>query len=315
MASRTITDWEIAKTYAKNDLVFLLEIDSGSGVPSDIPQLAWPQESDQIYRCEVAHTAAAFHNDYVTNHYWVAVKGEKGSTGSGGSSGAKGEIGATGATGSSGSNGSTGSDGIFSEIASQAEAQAGTNNTKGMSPLRVQQAIAQQAPTDAEITALQVVDTGLATSIAATNLRVSRLETVVPNSVYAGSQRILNNQSTAKAILGLTAPSGDNGRGNMIRVDADGTKHARFTLQIYRIDDAEERLVSVTLILMYIGTTWYMARERTTLLEGDEDGLTFSIQQTSNWAQVYYVSDNMTGGNYKITSRISYTGKEIAVGV
>lgn len=41
--------------------------------------------------------------------------------------------------------GSSGSGGVFSEIASQAEAEAGTDNTKGMTPLRTAQAIAELA--------------------------------------------------------------------------------------------------------------------------------------------------------------------------
>lgn len=45
-------------------------------------------------------------------------------------------------TGASGPQGEPGQDGIFSAIASQAEAEAGTDNVKGMSPLRTAQAIA-----------------------------------------------------------------------------------------------------------------------------------------------------------------------------
>jgi hypothetical protein len=44
-------------------------------------------------------------------------------------------------TGATGSTGASGSDGVFSAIASQAEAEAGSDNTKGMSPLRVKQAV------------------------------------------------------------------------------------------------------------------------------------------------------------------------------
>jgi len=44
-----------------------------------------------------------------------------------------------------GNAGADGADGIFSEIASQAEAEAGTDNTKGMTPLRVFQSISSLA--------------------------------------------------------------------------------------------------------------------------------------------------------------------------
>lgn len=46
-----------------------------------------------------------------------------------------------GPTGPTGATGAAGADGVFSEIASQAEAEAGSNNTKGMTPLRVFQAV------------------------------------------------------------------------------------------------------------------------------------------------------------------------------
>lgn len=49
-----------------------------------------------------------------------------------------------GADGTSGSDGADGNDGIFNAIASQSEAEAGTNNDKGMTPLRVKQAVDSQ---------------------------------------------------------------------------------------------------------------------------------------------------------------------------
>ena len=64
----------------------------------------------------------------------------------------RGDTGATGAAstvagpqGPAGSDGADGSDGVFSAIASQAEAEAGSDNTKGMSPLRVAQSITANA--------------------------------------------------------------------------------------------------------------------------------------------------------------------------
>jgi|TARA_R100000479_G_scaffold75648_1_gene36758 predicted small lipoprotein YifL len=43
--------------------------------------------------------------------------------------------------GQTGAQGPTGANGVFAEIADQSEAEAGTNNTKGMTPLRVKQAV------------------------------------------------------------------------------------------------------------------------------------------------------------------------------
>ena len=57
-----------------------------------------------------------------------------------GPTGLTGATGPAGTNGTNGADGADGADGIFSTIASQAEAEAGTNNTKGMTPLRVKQA-------------------------------------------------------------------------------------------------------------------------------------------------------------------------------
>ena len=47
----------------------------------------------------------------------------------------------TGDTGATGATGAAGADGVFSEIADQSEAETGTDNEKGMTPLRVKQAV------------------------------------------------------------------------------------------------------------------------------------------------------------------------------
>lgn len=67
-------------------------------------------------------------------------RGPTGPTGLTGATGPAGTNGTNGADGADGADGVDGADGIFSTIASQAEAEAGTNNTKGMTPLRVKQA-------------------------------------------------------------------------------------------------------------------------------------------------------------------------------
>lgn len=64
------------------------------------------------------------------------------SVGDPGATGATGSTGATGATGATGPTGPAGADGIFSAIASQAEAEAGSDNVKGMTPLRTSQQVA-----------------------------------------------------------------------------------------------------------------------------------------------------------------------------
>lgn len=60
--------------------------------------------------------------------------------------GPQGPQGIQGVQGLTGADGADGADGIFSEIANQSEAEAGANNTKGMTPLRVKQAIDALSP-------------------------------------------------------------------------------------------------------------------------------------------------------------------------
>ena len=72
-------------------------------------------------------------------------RGDVGATGPQGAQGIQGIQGPQGDTGAAGSDGADGSDGVFSAIASQAEAEAGSDNTKGMSPLRVAQSITANA--------------------------------------------------------------------------------------------------------------------------------------------------------------------------
>ncbi len=76
----------------------------------------------------------------------TGATGPTGPTGATGPQGAQGDVGATGttgATGPTGPQGPAGADGVFSAIASQVEAEAGTDNVKGMTPLRTKEAITE----------------------------------------------------------------------------------------------------------------------------------------------------------------------------
>jgi hypothetical protein len=73
---------------------------------------------------------------------WVGVAGDMKNVDMADFKGDTGDTGPTGPAGADGEDGEDGVDGIFSAIASEAEAQAGTENTKGMTPLRTAQAIA-----------------------------------------------------------------------------------------------------------------------------------------------------------------------------
>ena len=73
-------------------------------------------------------------------------QGVRGGTGPRGLQGLKGDTGATGPVGATGAMGPAGTNGVFSAIATKAEAEAGTDTVKGMTPLRVKQAIAALSP-------------------------------------------------------------------------------------------------------------------------------------------------------------------------
>ena len=90
----------------------------------------------KLFRATEQHVSDSFTTDY-GNGKWeeMTVKGIKGDTGL---KGATGDTGSQGIQGPAGVNGGNGSDGIFSQIATVGEAQAGVDNTKGMTPLRVQ---------------------------------------------------------------------------------------------------------------------------------------------------------------------------------
>ncbi len=72
--------------------------------------------------------------------------------------GPQGVQGIQGLQGLQGDTGAAGADGVFAEIASQAEAEGGTENTKGMTALRTAQAIAAIPPADNAITNAKLAD-------------------------------------------------------------------------------------------------------------------------------------------------------------
>ena len=127
MASAKILEWVVATSYTLDETI-------------TVPPSEGPQYDDKLYRCISAHVSNSFTTDW-GNGKWeeIVIKGTKGDNGD---QGANGNNGANGAAGIQGPNGAAGANGIFSAIASQAEAEAGIDNTKGMTPLRVAEAIA-----------------------------------------------------------------------------------------------------------------------------------------------------------------------------
>lgn len=290
MATAEIEDWASAVDYIENQMVFV----EGQGA----------QFINKLYRCLTAHTSNSWATDW-GNGLWEEkpIKGYKGDTGE---KGEKGDTGATGATGPAGANGGDGADGIFSAIASQAEAQAGTDNVKGMTALRTAQAIASQVPNLSAITDLENGVATLNTYRIDHGSRLNILEGLSLLTRARGEQRINNNQSSAQDIQGSALP-GQNGKGNDFMVDSDNATSYRAEVEIYREDDAEIRFSTVVLRFQCVNNVWYVARENTTVLVGGDDGVEFVLNDLGGGkAQVQYTSDNMAGGSYRDGSYVRY---------
>ena len=230
-----------------------------------------------------------------------------------GATGATGAAGATGATGSIGLTGSTGANGFFSALASKIEAEAGTDNTKGMSPLRVAEAIiAQIAATPSHVAALASIATNVL-NIAINSSKIAKMEGSFVSTLNTGQQALLNNTATKDMEGHDVLPFPDTGRGGRCELSPVGAKSAEVTFEVFRKDDAETRFTKHYLELHYINGTWYLSERDELLIIGNPSGMTFGI--TTNGAGVVllnYTSDNMVGGNYDVTSTIRWQIRELS---
>lgn len=151
----------------------------------------------------------------------TGATGPTGPTGATGADGPQGPTGPTGATGATGSTGATGPTGPAVTVASTAEAQAGTENTKAITSLRLREALA--AVGSAPIYALRAwvlfVGTGVVTIQGAGNVSsitdlgtgnyTANFATALPSASYApvGICRGAAFNSTLSLSISLTAPT------------------------------------------------------------------------------------------------------------
>ncbi len=272
-----------------------------------------------FYKALGDHTSLSFATDF-GNGLWqrlapVSVVA--------GPTGPQGLQGATGSTGAKGDTGAAGADGIFTAIATQVEAEAGVENTKGMTALRTAQAIAAQMATTIAQVATNVIDIAAntaaiavnASGVAANTARLLVLESVSPKARTIGEQRLVNSSGPTD-IEGVDVAAGDGARFEM---NNTGAKSARVNVEIYRKDDAETRVTTCVLLMHFIPSTnlWYIERESTTVMLGNPDGVAFGINTTNPSAGVYvglvtYTADNMAGGNYEIDSKVKYMIDELS---
>lgn len=273
----------------------------------------------RLYRVVTAHTSTnSFENDLGLG-LWEELQ-TAGVEGPQGIQGPAGPAGPQGTPGNDGQDGQDGMDGVFAEIANQAEAEAGANNDKGMTPLRTSQAIAAQLPTNPIIVDHENRITALEQSVQELATRVTALENVqsINFGTFQGSQTIRNNEAVPQPLLGETVPGPQTGKGSPLARDGDGTEFAEVLMFIRRKTDTESRFSSFRLIMQFVDGLWYIARDGDTQLKGslDLDGVTLSIAtDAGNNGQVSYVTDNMGGANHDTLSEIKWLGQEIPVGV
>jgi hypothetical protein len=280
MSNVRLTDWAINRSYVEDEIVYV----QGQG----------NQFEDRIYRCLENHVSVSFATEFGTNKWEeIIVRGAVGSIGATGVPGPKGD---TGEKGDPGANGSAGANGVFSEIASQGEAQTGTDNAKGMTPLRVAEAISSQVPSLTAITDLVAKDTAQDVVISGLNSRLNILEGVSNLIRARGRQRVNNNQTDELYLLGADS-TGQQGVGNIFEVDRDSAESAVINLEIRRKTDSEFRVSNVQLRMQFIDTQWYIARDTTAVLAGGQpDGVVFGVDTiTGDVGRVWYTSSNMSG--------------------
>lgn len=297
MSNVQLRDWAVAKGYVVDELIYV----TGQGA----------QFEDRIFRCLENHVSVSFATEFGTGKWEQIIV--RGATGVQGPVGTQGPQGVQGLQGVPGANGGNGANGIFSEIANQAEAQAGTDNVKGMSSLRVKEAIDAQVGTlrDTDFPALVGRVTTAEGLISGISSRLTQVEGASQVSRATGSQRILNNQSIPVPILGRDAPAG-SGTGNRLELNPNGATSAQIVMEIFRKDDTEVRATRMYLELHFIEGTWYLGIKNIVTLVGNDNGVTFSVSQdANNVAQILYESDDMDGGNYLATSYIRYMIEEI----
>lgn len=296
-----IPDWVSGKRYFEDEAVIV----KGEAAAYN----------DKLYRVLADHTSFSFQTDF-GNSFWELIQ-TRGIEGPQGNAGVVGPAGADGNDGAQGPAGGDGSDGLITAIATKSEAEVGVENTAAMTALRTKEAI------DFQLSAERLAITNNTTENAkhggadGLNTRIVVLENAAGTNLANGHQRLLNTNGP-EDILGLDAPSGQDGKGNRLELNSVGARSARVQVEVYRKDDVETRVSTCTLILQFVPplNTWFVERESTTVIEGNPDGVVFGITTANPAAGIYvgqinYTTDTMAGGNYDIDSYVRFIIREI----
>lgn len=237
-------------------------------------------------------------------------RGEEGARGS------RGEIGAAGIDGAQGPQGiagNDGADGFFSEVASQAEAEVGTDNTKGMTALRVRQAIEAQVSSIIDATGFATGLAALSQLVTQINSEVQLLKGAITTTLgrYTGRQRINQNQILP---LDIDVSQDQDGVGSPLKFNSVGTEFVSLTFYIVRGDVSA---TSFEAVAQYIRGRWWLCRKDSLLLDEtlEFDGVTLSIETTGTEGQIQYISEPVAGPFVNEEHYISWIGQEIRQGV
>lgn len=278
-------DWEVATAYSKGVVLFDTDSERYYRVVND------GYSSDPI---DISADIQAGNLEVFPENN-KGDKGDKGDKGVAGNDGADGAVGATGAAGA---------DGIFSEIANQAEAEAGVNNDKGMTPLRAKQAFDVQYATSIQPTTDAI--TTINTELVRLNNEVELVKSSISTAIgrYSGAQLLEENATTPVAIEGL------NG-GVPLTFNRNGTEFVNVQIYIRR---GAEQFSSFEAILHFVNGTWLIARKETFVLDEslEVDGVTLSVTTDAmGIGQVSYTTEPLVGAFVAEDNYIMYLGQEI----
>jgi len=278
-----LVDWEPNTEYVEGQLIF----DTGG---------------ERYYKATQDFTSdgVIISADIMAGYLELFNQGEQGETGPQGPQGLQG---IAGNDGNDGANGAQGADGIFSEIASQAEAEAGVNNTKGMTPLRFAQALAVQilAYINPIINSVNANALAIANNLAEINLLKQNFGDTY--GLYSGSQKIGNNVGP----LDLSADNGD-----ALLFNSNGTELVNIELYVRR---GAERFSSFGVVLQYVAGVWKISRKETFVLEEtlEMDGFTLSLDQTGPEVQLQYTTDALAGAFDPNENYVAWQAKEFPI--
>lgn len=288
--TNVVTDWAQGVNYTADELVI---------------------NAQGLYRIVNDHLSTTFSVDLAAGD--VEIVGTFGIKGDTGAQGGIGNQGIPGAAGPAGSNGVDGADGIFSQKADLAEAQAGVDDTKGMTSQKTKGAIDFQVPNLTVITDLQSDVSDNTSDIGGLATEILMLQNIVEaaHGIWAG-QQTLQNAAGPIDILGLASGEGN---GKPFLRDGDGTRHATVMVSIERVTDLERRFSSFNLIMQFVDNQWFIKRDKTHVLDDslEVDGVILTVNNLpGKEGQLQYTTDNMVGVYDLVESKIKYKGVELS---